>query len=424
MVTHFGQQRGILPVHLELLQQAGVTSIRDEVYWGGVEREKGTLRIVEHQEEYVQAAIDAGFEPMLILDYGNRHYQDGNKPTEPQTIAAFTEYARFVVEHFRGRVKLYEVWNEWDIGIGVPNKENGTAEDYLRLIESVTPAIKAVDPDITVIGGVSAPYGLGSGWFQATVEGGLLNFCDAVSIHTYNYAQEPDKRTPEGWAATVNDIVEMLRENNGGNDVPLYITEMGWPTHVGKAETSAVLSGAYLARLYLLARTMPSIRGVWWYDFQDDGYTRGYNEDNFGMIRPGHTPKPSYHALRAIAQPVRSATSVRHETIADGRVSVLWLTMPDGGETLALWSTDDRPARVVLTRPGAATGDASVQLEQVGYPPVTMPWGFRSHVQPRTLEQDKLVVQADALPVLIRGDLRGVEVAFFPVTPADSGDQP
>ena len=83
--------------------------------------------------------------------------------------------------------------------------------------------------------------------------------------------------------------------------MPFYVTEMGWPTHVGKNGTDPELAGSYLARLYLLARTSPSFQGIWWYDFQDDGWKPQYNEDNFGLVRPDLTPKPSYHVLADIA---------------------------------------------------------------------------------------------------------------------------
>ena len=41
--THFSQGKGLLGANLGLMRQAGIGSLRDEVYWSGIEREKGRL---------------------------------------------------------------------------------------------------------------------------------------------------------------------------------------------------------------------------------------------------------------------------------------------------------------------------------------------------------------------------------------------
>src|SRR5262245_5852396 len=69
--THFSQGKGLLDANLSLIRQAGVTSIRDEVGWRGVEREKGALKMPEEWDTFVRRSAASGAQPMLILDYGN-----------------------------------------------------------------------------------------------------------------------------------------------------------------------------------------------------------------------------------------------------------------------------------------------------------------------------------------------------------------
>src|SRR5438270_198182 len=79
--THFGQNKGVPEVNLALISQAGAMSIRDEVFWQGVEHEKGQYAIPKNSEHYVSVAVSMGLKPLLSLDYGNALYNHGDKPT-------------------------------------------------------------------------------------------------------------------------------------------------------------------------------------------------------------------------------------------------------------------------------------------------------------------------------------------------------
>ena len=112
------------------------------------------------------------------------------------------------MRHFGKDVRLYEIWNEWDIGIGLPKpyRKGGSPEDYVRLLKAVYPRIKAVDPDVTVIAGASTSGGVKKGWLEAIVKLGALDYCDAISIHSYNYNEKFPQRGPEAcstWMKTL-----------------------------------------------------------------------------------------------------------------------------------------------------------------------------------------------------------------------------
>ena len=198
---------------------------------------------------------------------------------------------------------MYEIWNEWDIGIGLPKQydKGGSAEDYAKLLKAVYPRIKAVDPGVTVIAGASTSgarqKGLARGDRQARGPRFLRRHLDPQ----LQLQRQVPRARPEACSAWMTGVQAMLRKYNDGKDVPFYVTEMGWPTHVTRHGTDPELSASYLARLYLLARTSPSFEGIWWYDFQDDGWNPQYNEDNFGLVRPDLTPKPSYHVMADIS---------------------------------------------------------------------------------------------------------------------------
>lgn len=411
--THFSQGKGVLERNIESIKQAGIVSIRDEVGWGSVEREKGKLVMPERFDAYVRKAAAGGLNVLLILDYSNRFYDDGDRPRSPEAIEGFCQYAEFVVKHFGTDVRMYEIWNEWDIGIGLPKQydKGGSAEDYAKLLGAVYPRIKAVDPGVTVIAGASTSGAVRKGWLEDIVKLGALGSSDAISIHSYNYSDKFPQRGPEACAAWMAGVQEMLRKYKGG-DVPFYVTEMGWPTHVGKNGTDLELSGSYLARLYLLARTSPSFKGIWWYDFQDDGWKAEYNEDNFGLVRPDLTPKPAYDVLADIAPVVAQGQYVdRLPTSAgannDSPVQVLRFKV--GREDCwALWSADDQERQVILQ---TNTPAQPLMIRQAGHDAYLTHWGFRDWTKRGSeVVPNRLSLVVGPRPCLIGNDLSGVSV--------------
>lgn len=423
--THFGQSKGLLDQSLYSMRQAGITSIRDEVVWSELEREKGKLVMPRRFDTYVRRAAGQGLNVLLILDYSNRLYDNGDRPRSPEAIEGFCRYAEFVVRHFGKYVHLYEIWNEWDIGIGVPEPYNkgGSAEDYAKLLKAVYPRIKAVDPNAVVIAGAATSGGVKKGWLEDIVKLGALKSCDAVSIHSYNYSAAFPERGPEACWTWITSVQAMLRRYNDGQDVPFYVTEMGWPTHVGKNGTDPELAASYLARLYLLARTSPSFHGLWWYDFEDDGWDAKYNEDNFGLVRPDLTPKPAYHALADIAPIALTAQYVDRLATRDEN---LWILRFKVGreDCWALWSADDKDRQVILQT--EAMGKY-VTIRQVGHDAYPVQWGFRDWVDNAGRAQlipNRLSLVVGHCPCLIGNNLSGVSVAEVISRPREAANVP
>ena len=350
--THFSQNKGIVEMNIRSMKNAGIDAIRDEVGWSAIEREKGKLAMPERLDRYVRSAAEAGLDVMLILDYSNPFYDDGDRPRSPEALDGFCRYAEFVVRHFGKDVAFYEIWNEWDIGIGMrsPYNVGGSPEDYVKLLKAVYPRIKSADPDVAVIGGASTSGGVKKGWLEKIIQQGALDYCDAVSIHSYNYSDKFPERSPEACSDWMTDVQKMLRKYNNDVDVPFYVTEMGWPTHVGKAGTEPELSASYLVRLYLLARTSASFRGLWWYDFQDDGWKPDDNENNFGIVRPDLTAKPAYYVLSDISGLTAGGGFVDRLKTEDDNLRVLRFRYQEH-DFWALWSADDKSRQVILQTP-------------------------------------------------------------------------
>ncbi len=336
--THFGQGKGLLKENLSVLKQAGIMALRDEISWGGCETVKGKLNISESAGEFVRAAAEQGIEPLLILDYANKFYDGGDYPRSPEAIEGFARYSEAIVTAFKGKCKYYQVWNEWDGGCGMPAqyKGKGDPQSYINLLKVVYPRIKKIDPSAVVI---SNSVCTGDAYLKSLLELDMLKFCDVVGLHTYNYSHVGTDGAPEKWYERMQGVDKMLREFSGGKEVPLFITEMGWPTHVDNSGSSQTRSADFLARLYILAKTMPFIKGIWWYDFQDDGWNPKDNESNFGTVRGDLTPKKSYYVLKDLAPVIKQAVFTGRIDVGDPKIWLMKFKAPDGQTIIAAWST-------------------------------------------------------------------------------------
>ena len=87
--THFAQNKGDAAANLDLVAQAGITSIRDEVSWAMTERKKGELKVPGFFADYLEEAARRDIRPLVILNYGNRFYDKGNYPVTPESIEGY-----------------------------------------------------------------------------------------------------------------------------------------------------------------------------------------------------------------------------------------------------------------------------------------------------------------------------------------------
>jgi len=168
------------------------------------------------------------------------------------------------------------------------------------------------------------------------------------------------------------------------------------------------LAGSYLARLFLLARTSPSFQGLWWYDFQDDGWDAEDNEDNFGLVRPDLTPKPAFGVLAGLADLVTEGVFMGRLESPDDQLWILRFRLHDR-QVWAVWCGDDRERQVVF---GKEKGEGEVVLRQLGYPDQTRKWGQRLWAENRGDRGGTPLISlvVGARPTLMSGDLDRVAV--------------
>jgi hypothetical protein len=299
--VHVGQNRNPLQATERAISQSGVNTFRDEVFWHRIETKPGVLAFPDSLKDLDQLVTDAARQkkrPLLILDYGNKFYDNGGQIHSAEGIAAYVRYVRFVVKHFQGRVDQFEVWNEWNIGSGGTDAQraarHGSPQDYAALLKAAYAAIKEVNPGATVIGGAFAGYDYA--WIDAFARAGGFNSLDGFSIHPYVFS-EGEKGTPESALKHLDELKSRIDALAPGRDIRIYVTEAGWPIHTGPKGVSEEIAAAYLKQFMLLAKTRPWIAGVWWYDLFDDGDDAANKEHRFGLMTRDGKPRRTFQQL-------------------------------------------------------------------------------------------------------------------------------
>jgi hypothetical protein len=222
----------------------------DPINWHWVEKEKGVLKIDPATDAAVTELASHGVDIVMSLDFGNRlysgpatrpipqlwewNYDMPAPPTTPEALAAWTRYVEFMVKHFRGRVKHFEVWNEWNISCywGAQPK----LEDYLAVARAAIPAIRKNAPEAKIMMGSWAgfPHGIAS-WspeqsaaeekqsliLQATRQ--LAREVDEIGWHPF-YQTDPERL--KNYAADVRALQKWLR--NAGFRGHCMVTEWNY----------------------------------------------------------------------------------------------------------------------------------------------------------------------------------------------------
>ncbi|GAB3410557.1 sugar-binding protein [Flindersiella endophytica] len=359
--THFtGYSADLIP----LLAKAGIMNVRNDLGWGGIETTKGSYDFSGYDP--VMSRLDAaGINVFPIVDYTNRFHDNDATPYTDAGREGFANYSAATLEHYNAQLDEVEVYNEFNIP-GFGDRGDGPAdakaEYYYPLLKATHDKLKAVDPDVDVIGPASA--GVPLEWLETLFQLGAMPYLDKVSIHPYQYPTPP-----ENVVGNLDAVGNLVKEYNNGQAKPLWITEQGWPTHNGATGVSEQTQAAYLVRAYAMALSR-GVEKFFWYDFMNDGTDPAYNENNFGIIRNDHdamgrwVPKPAYVAYAVMARQLTGATFQRREDLGDGVFSMVF---GKGSKTTrVLWST--QPTTVDVST-GSAVTVADLTGDQKSYSP-------------------------------------------------------
>jgi hypothetical protein len=258
--------------------------------------------------EHIFSQLPAGTK--VILDVVATPEWETGSADEHAPPANPNDYANFVAtlaRHWGTQVTAFEIWNEEDASRWWTGAPDPAA--YAQLLKVTYPAVKAADPQATVVlGGLT---GNDYEFLEGVYGAGGKGYFDAVGVHTdtacnvlspYEYLRGADNRMVADSFLAYREVHKVMLAN--GDDSPIWMTELSWrttdaicpegawagqkPEGVSEAQQATYLSQAY----HCLAQD-PYVKVALWFPIQDEGPVVS------GLLRSNGSHKPSFAAMRS-----------------------------------------------------------------------------------------------------------------------------
>lgn len=401
----------VFPADLPSLEELGIGSPRIDLKWSEVSSPDGKV-LPEHPTLTAILQAPAFIKnPLGVLGYGHPAFDHGGRIVSAEGRRAYVDYCLKTVGLLANRSNQFEIWNEWaNKGMGVPESEGyGRPEDYLPLLKESYAAIKAKYPHTTILGGATAGTGEGADYLKRFFQMGGLNSLDGLVIHPYQHNKTGDERLPEvGLEQRLSKLFALMAGFPKGSSVPLYATEIGWPTFDAAAGTTSDQQAKYLVRSALLLAAEPRIRGMWLYELRDGNSNQAEQEHHFGMITHEGKPKPAFYALQDVISFLHEARSIETVKTSIPDVVTMKLHYADASVGWLCWAVRPDKKWEIEFKTAPSSGES---IKQFG----NRDPGALSAAVKRTGATLQLTV-AD-MPVLLRGP--AANDAISSIHPAD-----
>lgn len=295
----------------------GVKWARCQTGWARCEPARGRYEF-KWLDDVVNGLLKIGIQPWFNLGYGNPLYMPQADATavgwvpvfDEQAVQGWMAFTAKIAEHFRDRVRHWEIWNEPNItGFWKPGKPDAAA--YARLIAQTAPILRQHVHESVIIGGALA--GVPLDYFKKCLQAGLAGHVDKISYHPYR------SRPESHYESDVAALRELLKKH-GAARVGLWQGENGCPSQKGGAGALHEVDWNESRQAkWLLRRIVGDLRleiELTSYFLIVDlvGYRGSTNWK--GLLRgTDYTPKPAYSAYQNVCALFDCDTRRTKETI-------------------------------------------------------------------------------------------------------------
>ena len=171
----------------QYIGQTGVGYGRLQSGWAKTEQKKGKYDFA-WLDAHVDGMIERGIRPWVCLCYGNPLYSPHGHDLNAKLFAdgpvmdAWLRYVKATVKHYKGRVRLWEVWNEPD---GRKNLDSYAL--YANLFVRTAKVIKEVDPEarVAAFGSCSPDREYIRLAMKEIEQAGGVPYMDCLTYHAY-----------------------------------------------------------------------------------------------------------------------------------------------------------------------------------------------------------------------------------------------
>ena len=287
------------PIHDQLitdLAQSGVTILYGLVFWDD--------QIDPEQSGYARFRIE-------------------------EEVERYLDYVRFIVRHFRGRIKYYEILNESFFGPGDFTQQNIELDDYIEVVRRASEVIRFEDPDArVVVGSAPAMFDADCAAYQLAILSSdvIMPFVDAVAWHTGSYPVDLGGPINHLYRFPETPILIEETAQEHGFRGEFIAEELCWPTEVNPSPStswfmySETIAAKYYGRSIVEHQARGHITSI-----AGGAYESGY---------PKMTVIANLATLLAGAEPIELDLTLESESDA---IVAYAFKYKDGGLMLALW---------------------------------------------------------------------------------------
>jgi hypothetical protein len=368
-----------------LLDEMGVKWILNTFYWSGIESERGIFDF-SGSDAYVDHAKKEGRKIIAVLGYAAPWLFPKGKDRRyisPENIPFFLSFVEETVRRYRGRVDVWEIWNEpnfmfWD----------GPDNEFFELSRLAARKIRETDPGAHILGGVF--WRTPEAFIKAMYKAGAMEDLDGLAFHPYAL-------NPQGAMKLYDRFTGVLAEI--GYTRPVWITEMGYPTGGWfPSSVSREEFPAYVVKT-LAGAAARGARVLLWYELFDahnEGRSAVWNsEKNFGLVYPDYRRKAGSYAYELCARFLPGALYLPDLPRREGLPSSInsFYFRGKSGHTLILWNDRESVQTANLFLPSSgllydiSTGESRpIGAETVlalGNMPLIVTWEDPDLIEPR-----------------------------------------
>ncbi len=283
-----------------LMHEAGVGFVRFDFLWDDLEPTPGKFNFAKY-DQLVDTLSKQGIRILAILAYN--HHASGKGWNCAPDLLQYCKYARTVVNHFKKRIRHWEIWHEPDNPAFWQPQDDMHA--YVQLLKHVYPLLKAEDPTCIVhLGGISRSLPMS---LRHVYEKGGKTFFDVLNIHPF--ANPASEGALDAIRHMHKFVLKVMSQYGDGNK-PIWFTEIGCPGMADPSSSKNWWLGAnptetvqadWITKIYGELPRWQNVKKIFWCFFRDtqDHFQCGSDFD--GLIRNDFLKKPSFDAYQKMA---------------------------------------------------------------------------------------------------------------------------
>ena len=344
-----------------LTNEMGIVWMLRDFSWSTIESSKGNWNLSAY-DTYVADAEQYGKKILAILDYdvswihndtcGHPSGQFRRVVAGDAEVAAFCEYVRQTVSHYKDSVGAWCIWNEPNLG---DRFWSGTPQEFFTLTKTAADAIREADPNAVILGGAFNTLANNDTWTKGIFESGAMEKIDYIAYHPYM----PD-------AVTTGKVYTQFRDYAAkyGFADKIWITEVGYPLDMGPGGYGTKVKEVDMPETTVKTLAILAAEGarkIIWYEMFDHGAAGDPDdsEDWFGLVdRDTLIKKGGGQAYEICAHNIPDRT-LRHSKLKlsglPDYITAYYFEGANGKHSLVIWTNrQSRSQNIQVTLPGTA----------------------------------------------------------------------